>query len=33
VLDAMVAKTADNPRFHHVKSRQEKVRTYTSFTY
>ena len=33
VLDAIVAKTADNLRFHHAKSRQEKVRTYTSFTY
>jgi Transposase DDE domain group 1 len=33
VLDAMVAKTADNLRFHHARSRQEKVRTYTSFTY
>jgi Transposase DDE domain group 1 len=33
VLDAMVAKIADNLRFHHARSRQEKVRTYTSFTY
>jgi hypothetical protein len=33
VLDAIVAKTADNLRFHHAKSRQEKVRTYTSFSY
>jgi DDE family transposase len=32
-LDALVAKTADNLRFHHAKSRQEKVRTHTSFTY
>jgi hypothetical protein len=32
-LDALVAKTADNLRFHHAKSRQPKVRTYTSFTY
>src|SRR5258707_4462066 len=32
-LDALVAKTADNLRFHHAKSRQEKVRTYASFTY
>jgi len=32
-LDAMVAKIADNLRFHHAKSRQPKVRTYTSFTY
>jgi hypothetical protein len=28
-----VAKTADNLRFHHAKSRQEKVRTYMSFSY
>jgi hypothetical protein len=33
VLDAIVAETADNLRFHHAKSRQEKVRTYRSFTY
>src|SRR5258705_12067007 len=33
VLDAMVAKTADNLRFHHAKSRQPKLRTYASFTY
>ncbi len=33
VLNAIVAKTADNLRFHHAKSRQEKVRTYTSFSY
>jgi hypothetical protein len=33
VLDAIVAKTADNLRFHHARSRQEKVRTYVSFTY
>jgi hypothetical protein len=33
VLDAFVAKTADNLRFHHAKSRQAKVRTYVSFTY
>jgi hypothetical protein len=32
-LDAMVAKIADNLRFHHAKSRQPKVRTHTSFTY
>jgi hypothetical protein len=32
-LDALVAKTADNLRFHHAKSHQEKVRTWTSFTY
>jgi hypothetical protein len=33
VLDAMVAKTADNLRFHHAKSRQTKLRTHASFTY
>jgi DDE family transposase len=33
VLDAIVAKTADNLRFHHAKSRQDKARTYASFTY
>ena len=33
VLDAIVAETADNLRFHHAKSCQEKVRTYRSFTY
>jgi hypothetical protein len=33
VLDATVAETADNLRFHHAKSRQAKVRTYKSFTY
>jgi Transposase DDE domain group 1 len=33
VLDAIVAKTADNLRFHHAKSRQPKLRTYVSFTY
>jgi Transposase DDE domain group 1 len=33
VLDAIVAKTADNLCFHHATSRQEKVRTYTSFSY
>jgi hypothetical protein len=33
VLDAIVAKTADNLRFHHALSRQAKVRTYVSFTY
>src|SRR5260370_41906183 len=32
-LDALVAKTADNLRFHHAQSHQEKVRTHTSFTY
>src|SRR6266446_9102213 len=29
----MVAKTADNLRFHHAKSRQPKLRTYASFMY
>jgi hypothetical protein len=33
VLDVMVAKTADNLRFHHAKSRQPKLRTYASFMY
>jgi Transposase DDE domain group 1 len=33
VLDAMVAKTADNLRFHHAKSSQMKLRTYASFLY
>jgi DDE family transposase len=33
VLDAIVAKTADNLRFHHAKSHQPKLRTYVSFTY
>ncbi len=33
LLDAIVAKTADNLRFHHAKSHQAKVRTYASFTY
>jgi hypothetical protein len=32
-LDALVAKTADNLRFHHAKSSEPKVRTWTSFTY
>src|SRR5258708_7781884 len=32
-LDALVAKTADNLRFHHDKSRQEKLRTYATFPY
>jgi len=32
-LDAIVAKTADNLRFHHAQSRHEKVRTFASFTY
>jgi hypothetical protein len=33
VLDALIAKTADNLRFHHAKSRQAKLRTYATFTY
>ncbi len=33
MLDTIVAKAADNLCFHHAKSHQEKVRTYTSFTY
>jgi Transposase DDE domain group 1 len=32
-LDALAAETADNLRFHHAKSREPKVRTYTSFIY
>src|SRR5271166_6322618 len=32
-LDALVAETADNLRFHHAKSNQPKLRTYASFTY
>jgi hypothetical protein len=32
-LDALAAKTADNLRFHHAKSSEPKVRTWTSFTY
>jgi hypothetical protein len=32
-LDALVADTADNLRFHHAKSSQTKLRTYASFTY
>jgi Transposase DDE domain group 1 len=32
-LDALVAETADNLRFHHAKSSQPKLRTYASFTY
>jgi Transposase DDE domain group 1 len=32
-LDALVAKTADNLRFHHAKSSQPKLRTFASFTY
>ena len=33
LIDALVAETADNLRFHHAKSDQEKVRTHTSFRY
>src|SRR5450432_3388232 len=32
-LDALVAETTDNLRFHHAKSSQIKLRTYASFTY
>ncbi len=32
-LDALVAETADNLRFHHAKSSAPKLRTYASFTY
>jgi len=32
-LDALVAETADNLRFHHAKSKKTKLRTYASFTY
>jgi hypothetical protein len=32
-LDALVAETADNLRFHHASSSEEKLRTYTSFMY
>src|ERR1700732_334099 len=32
-LDALVAATADNLRFHHAKSGQPKLRTYASFMY
>src|ERR1700681_924907 len=32
-LDAQVAETADNLRFHHAKSSQTKLRTYASLTY
>jgi Transposase DDE domain group 1 len=32
-LDALVAETADNLRFHHAKSSHPKLRTYASFTY
>ena len=31
-LDALVAETADNLRFHHAKSSRTKLRTYASFT-
>jgi hypothetical protein len=32
-LDALVAETADNLRFHHAQSSQTKLRTYASFLY
>jgi Transposase DDE domain group 1 len=32
-LDALVAETADNLRFHHATSSEPKLRTYASFTY
>src|ERR1700693_2636061 len=32
-LDALVAETADNLRFHHAKSSATKLHTYASFTY
>jgi hypothetical protein len=32
-LDALVAKSADNLRFHHAKGSAPKLRTYASFTY
>jgi hypothetical protein len=32
-LDAQVAATADNLRFHHAKGSETKLRTYASFTY
>jgi Transposase DDE domain group 1 len=32
-LDALLAETADNLRFHHAKSSQTKLRTYATFTY
>jgi hypothetical protein len=32
-VDALVAETADNLRFHHAKSSETKLRTYASFTY
>src|ERR1700730_13641768 len=32
-LDALVAATADNLRFHHARSSQTKLRTYVSVTY
>jgi hypothetical protein len=33
VLDALMAETADNLRFHHAESNQAKLRTYASFFY
>jgi hypothetical protein len=32
-LDALMAETADNLRFHHARSSRPKLRTYASFTY
>jgi hypothetical protein len=32
-LDALVADTAYNLRFHHAESSQTKLRTFVSFTY
>jgi hypothetical protein len=32
-LDALMAETADNLRFHHARSNQPKLRTYASFLY
>ena len=32
-LDALMAETADNLRFHHARSNQTKLRTYASFFY
>jgi hypothetical protein len=31
VLDTLVAKIADDPRFHHAMSRKAKLRTFASF--
>jgi hypothetical protein len=32
-LDALMAETADNLRFHHARSNQPKLRTHVSFIY